>query len=198
MDAQDGTSLAAPEFGAVLALATQVRGGNLGPINDVLYRDLGPKGLSAGIVDITQGNNSAYGVTGYTAGPGYDIATGWGTVNAGTFVPALADAMAHLPWANSLGQLAQQDLDQLEQTGRATPSLVSAAGTLTVTSTGFLPEHPVTVSVDGKQVETVYADGTADLDFTLPLASLRLRPGSHSIELGGMLLSQTIPFVVRP
>jgi subtilase family serine protease len=196
MDAQDGTSMAAPEFAAVLALATQVHGGNLGSVNDALYDDLGPEGLSAGIVDITQGNNNANGVTGYSAGPGYDIATGWGTVNAGSFVPALAQAVSQVPQNGSTQQEAEQDLTALETTGHVSPSIDKPTDSLTVTSTGFLPEHPVTVSVDSQQVSTVDADGNADLDFTLPLASLGLQPGPHTIELQGMLLSQNIPFTV--
>jgi hypothetical protein len=43
-------------------------------------------------VDITAGNNSFAGVTGYDAGPGYDLASGLGTIDAATFVPALARA----------------------------------------------------------------------------------------------------------
>jgi len=175
----DATSQATQEFGAVLALATQVRGGHLGPINKVLYEDLGRKGAAAGIMDITTGNNSAHGVTGYRAGRGYDVATGWGTINAAIFVPALASAMAHEPERGSLAQQARDDLNALEQTGKVEPSVVSASGTLTVTSSGFLPEHPVTVSVDGKLLQPVYADGNADLSFSVPLASLGLQAGEH-------------------
>jgi hypothetical protein len=43
-----------------------------------------------GLVDVTDGNNSFAGVTGYNAGPGYDLASGVGTVDAARFVPALA------------------------------------------------------------------------------------------------------------
>ena len=35
------------------------------------------------------------GVTGYTAAPGYDLASGWGTINAAKFVPALAFTASH-------------------------------------------------------------------------------------------------------
>jgi len=41
-------------------------------------------------VDVTSGNNSFGGVTGFTASPGYDLASGWGTIDAAKFVPALA------------------------------------------------------------------------------------------------------------
>jgi hypothetical protein len=43
-----------------------------------------------GIVDVTSGNNSFGGVTGFDAGTGYDLASGWGTIDAAKFVPALA------------------------------------------------------------------------------------------------------------
>lgn len=88
MEGVEGTSQATPLFGAVLALATQLHGGPLGFVNTALYQ-LGPKGAKAGIADITKGNNSQYGVPGFAAGTGFDIASGWGTVDPKTFVPAL-------------------------------------------------------------------------------------------------------------
>jgi hypothetical protein len=45
---------------------------------------------STGIVDVTSGNNSFAGVTGFDAGAGYDLASGWGTIDAAKFVPELA------------------------------------------------------------------------------------------------------------
>jgi hypothetical protein len=47
-----------------------------------------------GIVDITSGNNSYDGITGYTADPGYDMASGVGTVDAASFVPELVSEVA--------------------------------------------------------------------------------------------------------
>lgn len=88
MQGVEGTSQATPLFGAVLALATQLHGGPLGFVNTALYQ-LGPKGAKAGIVDITKGDNTQYGVPGFTATKGFDIASGWGTVDPKTFVPAL-------------------------------------------------------------------------------------------------------------
>ena len=93
-----GTSEATPLFAGIVALADQVAGHSLGLINPALYT------LSAehapGLVDVTQGNNTvtfiqnntSYTVRGYTAGPGYDLASGVGTVNAALFVPELAQA----------------------------------------------------------------------------------------------------------
>jgi subtilase family serine protease len=90
-----GTSEATPMFAGIVALADQMAGRRLGDINPALYA-LG--GLSrvrsfsgrTGIIDITKGSNSFGGVTGYSAAPGYDLASGWGTIDAARFVPALA------------------------------------------------------------------------------------------------------------
>jgi subtilase family serine protease len=91
-----GTSEATPLFAGMVALADQAAGHSLGLINPALYT------LSAerapGLVDVTSGNNtvsfnqdnSLVTVKGFNAGPGYDLASGVGTVNAALFVPELA------------------------------------------------------------------------------------------------------------
>ena len=93
-----GTSEATPLFAGIVALADQMAHQRLGLINPALYA------LSAenapGIVDVTQGNNTVsfaqngtnYTVQGFSAGPGYDLASGVGTVNAALFVPELVQA----------------------------------------------------------------------------------------------------------
>ncbi len=92
MEGIDGTSQAAPLFAGVLSLATQLHAGRpLGFLDPILYK-LGPKGTTAGITDITTGNDTVAGVPGFTATTGFDIASGWGTVDPLTFVPALVKA----------------------------------------------------------------------------------------------------------
>ncbi|HUY44787.1 MAG TPA: S53 family peptidase [Streptosporangiaceae bacterium] len=96
-----GTSEATPLFAGVVALADQVAGHRLGVINPALYA-MSAKG-EPGIVDVTQGNNTVsfkqggkeHTVTGFSALPGYDLASGVGTVNAALFVPELAAAAGH-------------------------------------------------------------------------------------------------------
>jgi len=93
-----GTSESSPLFSGIVALADQVAHHSLGLVNPTLYL------LSAlhapGLVDVTKGNNTVsftqgadntlYTVQGYSAKPGYDLASGVGTVNAAYFVPELA------------------------------------------------------------------------------------------------------------
>jgi subtilase family serine protease len=80
-----GTSEASPEFSGEVALADQIAGHPLGDINPTLYA-LGDHSL--GLTDITTGNNTVtftngngvtYKVKGYSAAPGYDLASGLGT-----------------------------------------------------------------------------------------------------------------------
>jgi subtilase family serine protease len=93
-----GTSLATPLFAGIVALADQVAGHPLGLINPALYAMA--KAHDRGIVDVVAGNNtfsSGQGsaritVPGFAAGPGYDMVTGLGTVDARYFVPELAAA----------------------------------------------------------------------------------------------------------
>ena len=75
-----GTSLSAPLWAGITRLFAQVQGGRLGNINPWLYQ-LGASGQSAGLRDVIGGNNNFNGVTGFTAGPGYDQCTGWGTAD---------------------------------------------------------------------------------------------------------------------
>jgi subtilase family serine protease len=98
-----GTSEATPLFAGIVALADQVAHHSLGLINPALYA------LSAeharGLVDITTGNNTVsftqnstlYTVPGFSAGRGYDLASGVGTIDAARFVPELARAASFRP-----------------------------------------------------------------------------------------------------
>jgi subtilase family serine protease len=98
-----GTSEATPEFAGIVALADQVAGHPLGVINGYLYRMLAQH--APGLVDVMSGNNTVsfrqggklHTVRGFRARPGYDLASGVGTVNALRFVPELARAADHRP-----------------------------------------------------------------------------------------------------
>jgi subtilase family serine protease len=104
-----GTSEASPLFSGIVALADQVAGHSLGDLNPALYA-IAERGGPDGIVPIFQGGNTftfclaadiqsdgscASGsdlvtVPGFHANGSYNLATGWGTVDAALFVPALA------------------------------------------------------------------------------------------------------------
>ncbi len=97
-----GTSVSSPAFAGLAALLSQKAGTRLGNLNPLLYAAgraqygaasaSAPVPLAAGspaFHDITTGSNSVLGLTGYTAGPGYDAATGLGSVDAAALASAL-------------------------------------------------------------------------------------------------------------
>jgi subtilase family serine protease len=93
-----GTSIATVELAGVIADADQLAGHPIADLPAKVYAlsAAGPNG----IVDVTRGNNTfgpirdRHGrrihVRGFSAAPGYDLASGLGTIDAAAFVPALA------------------------------------------------------------------------------------------------------------
>lgn len=88
-----GTSVAAPLWAAVIAIANQDAGHNLGFINPALYRIGHSTHYRQAFHDVTTGTNTVklptLTITGYLAAPGWDPLTGWGSPNAQTLVPLL-------------------------------------------------------------------------------------------------------------
>jgi subtilase family serine protease len=91
-----GTSEASPEFAGIVAIADQAAGHRLGLLNPSLY-ELQQAG-APGIVDVRRGNNTVtftdsdgtHTVRGFRAKPGFDLASGLGTVDAAKLVMELA------------------------------------------------------------------------------------------------------------
>jgi subtilase family serine protease len=100
-----GTSWATPLFSGIVAIADQAAGHRLGLINPTLYDRLAGRHGGSGVVDVTVGDNTftqldadgnpEFTVPGFKAVPGYDMASGLGTVDATPFVTQLAKR-AHL------------------------------------------------------------------------------------------------------
>ena len=94
-----GTSAGAPQWAGIIADINEAVGHSVGFINNRLYK-LGHSGELASLThDITVGNNGFCFFTapsgvfacvpGFSATPGYDLATGWGTPNFGRLVALL-------------------------------------------------------------------------------------------------------------
>jgi hypothetical protein len=144
-----GTSASSPSFAGVLGLLNQYLGVNgapgqfgLGNINPTLYRLA--SGAPSVFHDITNGGNlvpcargntdCATGVLGYVAGPGYDLATGLGSIDAYNFVtqwntpvPATAMAFTVSPATVTWG-------DQVQLVAKVTSSAGTPSGAVIFTS----------------------------------------------------------------
>ena len=85
VDGQDmvigGTSAVAPLWAGLIALINQKLGTPAGFLNPLLYGSLSGKNL---FNDVTSGNNGAY-----SAGPGWDACTGWGSPDGSKLLAAL-------------------------------------------------------------------------------------------------------------
>jgi subtilase family serine protease len=82
-----GTSIGAPLVSALIAVAAQAcntPGGRLGFVNPSLYSM-----ASTGYVDVATGNNDLYNIGQYSAGVGYDMASGLGSPNGAPFLAGL-------------------------------------------------------------------------------------------------------------
>jgi subtilase family serine protease len=74
-----GTSLATPQWAGLVAIAAQIKGGGLGPINAALYTLAAGPNYATYLYDVTTGNNQTNAtVPGYPATNGWDPVTGLG------------------------------------------------------------------------------------------------------------------------
>ncbi len=139
MDASDGTSQASPTFAGILALATQLRGADLGTVNPALAA-IGPRGTAAGIIDVPAGyTDSAYHVTGFSTAAGYDIASGWGTIYTPAFVPALVAQIDRQHGPDQPSRQARDELNRLQANISASAYRVASGQAVTITGKGFIP-----------------------------------------------------------
>jgi hypothetical protein len=162
-----GTSAASPEFAGVVAMAEQVAGHSLGTINRALYGI--PYG--GGLVDVTSGNNDigpfqnsdgvTYHVPGFAATPGYDLASGLGTVDPARFVAALANGASVAPGGQDQG-----DQNSQGDEGGGAPGHTSCTGTMSFASiVGDLvvPRGATCTLVDSVVSGNVHAQGAVTL-----------------------------------
>ncbi len=154
-----GTSEATPEFAGIVALADQLAGRSLGLINPYLYAM--SQFQAPGLVDIVSGNNTVtfkqdgkwHTVVGFDAGPGYDLASGVGTVNASLFVPELACLASRWAGADNAPAAAPQGPAGLP--GSAAPDGSAAAQLLTAMQPqGGAPVQAEAQSQAEQQAET--------------------------------------------
>ena len=89
-----GTSAAAPLWAAVIALADQYAGHDLGLVNPAIYRIGRSPSYRTAFHDITAGTNTVEfppkTISGYQASPGWNPVTGWGSPDARVLIPLLA------------------------------------------------------------------------------------------------------------
>lgn len=80
-----GTSIGAPQWAGLIAIASQIQGHGLGLVQSIIYSLASGSGYSQYFHDIVSGPSNGY----YYAQTGWDYVTGWGTPIASALVPKL-------------------------------------------------------------------------------------------------------------
>lgn len=198
LDSSDGTSEAAPLLGGILALATQLNHGNVGPVNPVLYQTLGPKGVADGVIDTVKGNDTYVSgkatVPGFTATRGFDVASGWGSVYAPLFVPRLVAATRAAHQDAPVRAQARAQIAALARNLTLSLTRLPRHGVSYFEGNGFLPGHPVRMLIDGRPAATLVASDLGYVTDTIEPALLKLAPGRHTLVLQSMLITETASF----
>jgi kumamolisin len=162
-----GTSAVAPLYAGLVAVLNAALGDNIGFLNPTLYA-LESYGLYGSGQTVCRAivappgptNNGLNGITGYTAGPGWDACTGWGVIQGNTLLPAL-----QMLYRKSLTFIARPEIGKnlataslsenppgpvygfhvvldgfsaADLTPGVAPAFTSSVGGLTVTATGLL------------------------------------------------------------
>jgi pseudomonalisin len=204
----DGTSLAAPMW-AGLAKDLESDLGALGLINSRLYNlgalQYGASATNEGFHDITSGNNSFNGVSGFSAGTGYDKASGLGSVDFGTFKTAFESApaappttMTASPASTNFGSLNASSISRAKKvlvTNRGknngivgTVAIAGAnAGDFTITADGcsgqtIPPKHNCAVMVEFAPAAPIGAEsGSLQAPYNGGTATARLAGNSTAV-----------------
>jgi pseudomonalisin len=175
-----GTSAASPSFAGVMALVDQGTAARQGNANTTFYPLAGKQRAGGASVfhDITSGNNSVPGQTGFNATAGYDQATGLGSVDVlllvshwsdASFVPAFQAALS----ANSLSVTAGSNNSLRVNVTVSGGFNASVSFSVTGLPTGVASAFtPATLSAPGS--------GSSTLKFT---AASNAKPGVYPVIL---------------
>ena len=189
LTAAGGTSFAAPAFAGLLAIMEQklATGGGLGNVNPLLYQlAANSTTYASAFHDITTGNNQvpcttgspncpsgSNPVIGYTAGTGYDQATGLGSVDANN----LATALASLVQATGT----KTTLTAAPGTSVEINQAVTFTATVAPNTLSTPPTGTVTFTVDGVAQTPVALSTAAPYTAALPSTSFG-SSGTHSVS----------------
>jgi len=206
-DIVGGTSVGAPSFAGVMSLVVQKVGHRVGNANPTIYALANSAFYSSVFHDVTTGDNKspctagsvncpAGGTIGFSAGVGYDLATGWGSLDVTNFVnnwnsvtPLVAPtgpcSVTTNPVTVPPATTPCVSITTLTGTPSGTPTPVvqgtSIAFTSTTTGTNGAPTGTVQFLLDNVAKGTPVAiNGSGIATFTLDTTSIP--NGTHTVQ----------------
>ncbi|HZL26518.1 MAG TPA: protease pro-enzyme activation domain-containing protein [Acidobacteriaceae bacterium] len=186
-DIVGGTSVGAPSFAGLMSLVVQRAGHPVGNANPTIYALANSTYYSTVFHDVITGDNKspctagstncpAGGSIGYAAGVGYDLATGWGSLDVFNFVNHWSSVT---PLTSPIG------LTLSTTTLTGTPSAVvqgtNIAFTSTTTGLGAAPTGTVQFLLDNVAQGSPVAINSAGVA-TFSLTTTSIPNGAHTVE----------------
>ena len=188
-----GTSVATPSFAGILALVEQKTGSRIGNANPQIYGLANSTFYNNVFHDITTGNNNSPcvqgspncpngGSIGFTAGTGYDLATGWGTIDAFNLV----SHWGLVPSSGSGSAVGSNLTRTVVTTSAPTCGISSGSLALSVnvasatTGASVAPTGSVQFLVDNAAVGSPVALASGTAAYTLSTAALT--SGGHTVS----------------
>jgi len=191
-----GTSVAAPSFAGIVALLNQKLGTRQGNINSILY-NLAATAPTA-FHDITGGGNQvpcqagstgcpSTGTIGYSAGPGYDQATGLGSVDVGTLITVWPTSNSTTSTPSSSGTTPNGGSSGTTSSGSGSGTGTSSgSGGGTTSTNGNTVPAPLPIPVvEQGSIRTGYMIITPDPNTAAPTPTV-----TYGIVASGMVQSQ--------
>ncbi len=180
-DVAGGTSFGAPTFSGILAILSQkLDSSGLGNVNPEIY-SLANSDYSSAFHDVTVGNNEVpceigsvdctTSPIGYSATTGYDLASGWGSIDAANFVDAYTTSSSSSPVGTTTTLTASN-------TAPVVNTAITLTATVTSDSGNTTPAGTVQFVIDGTDAGsavTLSSSGVATYSYTPATA------GSHTI-----------------
>jgi uncharacterized repeat protein (TIGR03803 family) len=161
-----GTSMSAPQWAALFALANSLRTQSISSAPGVLY-SLATANYAGYYRDIISGSNGAY-----SAGPGYDLVTGLGSPIGNQLVVALAGgfssqmvAPVFFPPAGTYSNVSAQSVTIVSATSGASIRYTTD-GSIPTETTGTLYSGPVSISANTTLTAIAYKSGLTDSTVT--------------------------------
>ncbi|HEV8039569.1 MAG TPA: protease pro-enzyme activation domain-containing protein [Bryobacteraceae bacterium] len=195
-----GTSASTPSFAGLMAMAVQRAGARQGNANPTLYGLAANQwnGGAAVFHDTTSGNNSVPGLTGFTAGPGYDLATGLGSVDAFLMINNWSSSTAPITPTSPSLQFTSSIPAVTLAPGASSAVQVSVTAKGGFSSAVALAWNSLPAGLSATFAPPSFpAPGSGSSIFTLN-ASSGAAPGSYTIYLtaSGGGITQTLPLAV--
>jgi subtilase family serine protease len=198
-----GTSIAAPQWAGVVAVANAIRAtqgkATLGDIHSLLYKSIAavPGVYASAMGDVVDGTNGTCPTC--RAGSGFDQTTGWGTPNAGGLLaaltgvaatPAAATPAPTVPGGSFSGKVGTplvQSLSVIAPAGTTTSYALSGAPAgLTVDATGTLKwAAPVAGSYAFTATASTATGKSASGRYTLTISALTAPAFSSTGKFAG-------------